>query len=510
MLPILWPPALPLPSLQSLMRVGSHQLRRVEGTQATRIADVEIARVKSFAGLVMNLPVTKRDCLATARVAFFSGRKTNIRSTVTDRVMFYCQHVLGIGHLVRSAEIVRQLARDSHVLLVTGGEIPDGFRLPENIDTLQLPPLKTSPDFSSLRPCDFSRSLEETRAMRRTLLLQAFNDFIPDVLVTELFAFGRKHFRFELLPLLERARSQQSRRTLVVSSVRDILVARKDQEEYEQRVCSLVNSFYNLVLVHGDEKFLKLDESFSRLSGLRCPVAYTGYVVQQHKTDADKSYGFPTVERRRPAIVVSNGGGQYLTGQMLLESVLRAAHLLQDQIPHEFHFFAGPLMPEEAYNRLQTLAASSDNVSLSRYTPNLAAVLKCAKLSVSMAGYNTVMDILSSGVGALVYPVTSNGDQEQSVRAEKLAKIGVLDLIGPEELAPEKLAQKLGAALRNEPTRLALNRSGAANSALLLRKYLAIHREHISDIPDLWLRSQEESVAEKQASDRRKRNAQQH
>ena len=412
---------------------------------------------------------------------------------MTDRVMFYCQHVLGIGHLVRSAEIVRELARDSHVLLVTGGEIPGGFRLPENIDTLQLTPLKTSPDFSSLQLCDFSRSLEETRAIRRTLLLEAFNELKPDVLVTELFPFGRKHFRFELLPLLERARSQHSRRTLVVSSVRDILVARKDQEEYEERVCSLVNSFYDLVLVHGDEKFLKLDESFSRVSDLRCTMAYTGYVVQQNKNDADKTYGFPLVEQKRPTIVVSNGSGQYLTGQMLLESVLRAAHLLQGQIPHEFHVFAGPLMPENAYHRLQTLAARYGNIRLSRYTPDLAAVLKSAELSVSMAGYNTVMDILSAGVRALVYPVTSNGDQEQSVRAEKLARMGVLDLIQSEELVPEELAQKLVAALRKEPTRLALNRGGAANSALLLRKHLAMHREQISDAAETRLCSREQS-----------------
>src|SRR6266403_5682203 len=254
--------------------------------------------------------MTKRGSLATASVALLASlvvRRTG--GIVTNRIMFYCQHVLGIGHLVRSAEIVRQLARESHVLLVTGGEIPDGFRLPENIDTLQLPPLKTSPDFSSLRPCDFSRSLEETRAMRRTLVLQAFNDFNPDVLVTELFPFGRKHFRFELLPLLERARSQQSRTTLVVSSVRDILVARKDQEEYEQRVCSLVNSFYDLVLVHGDEKFLKLDESFSRVTDLRCPVAYTGYVAQQSKPDAGNSYDPPMVDQSRPAIIVRDGSG---------------------------------------------------------------------------------------------------------------------------------------------------------------------------------------------------------
>src|SRR5260370_33659366 len=93
--------------------------------------------------------------------------------------MFYWQHVLGIGHLVRSAEIVRELARDSRVLLVTGGEIPDGFRFPENIDTLQLIPLKTSPYFSSLQLCDFSRGLEEIRAIRRTLLPKGFGECKP-------------------------------------------------------------------------------------------------------------------------------------------------------------------------------------------------------------------------------------------------------------------------------------------------------------------------------------------
>src|SRR5260370_12365581 len=128
--------------------------------------------------------------------------------------MFYWQHVLGIGHLVRSAEIVRELARDCRVLLVTGGEVPDGFRFPENIDTLPLTPLKTSPDFSSLQLCDFSRGLEETRAIRRTLLLQAFNEFNPHVFVTELFHFGPKHFPFTLLPLLASARTHQPPRTL--------------------------------------------------------------------------------------------------------------------------------------------------------------------------------------------------------------------------------------------------------------------------------------------------------
>lgn len=428
---------------------------------------------------------------------------------MTDRILFYCQHVLGIGHLVRSAAIVHALSSDSQVLFVSGGERPEGFRFPEheNVKVLQLPPLKTSPDFSNLRACDSSRSLDETKTLRTSILLNAFADFDPDAIVTELFPFGRKQFRFELLPLLECA-WMRSRRPLMASSVRDILVARKDQEEYERKVCDLVNRFYDLVLVHGDDTFLKLDETFSRTNDLRCHVVYTGYVKQHGQHGAANAGRSATDVSRQPVITVSIGSGQYLTGQMLLENVLRAAKLLQSRIPHEFHVFAGPLIPEETYCRLQSLASESTNVKFSRYMPHLAAFLRNSEVSISMAGYNTVMDVLSSGVRALVYPVTSNGDQEQIVRAQVLAKAGIVDVIQTEQLTPDELARKLEAALSKPPTSLTLNCEGAANTACLLKKYLAAKRERSIDASESWRWPQDAGDTERQiAGSLRTKNA---
>jgi predicted glycosyltransferase len=421
---------------------------------------------------------------------------------VADRILFYCQHVLGMGHLVRSTEIVRELSRDSQVVFVSGGEPPEGFRFleHENVVFLQLPPLKTSPDFSDLQVCDSTRSMHQIKAHRRSILLQAFADYQPDVLVTELFPFGRKKFRFELLPLLEHVQ-QQSRRPLVVSSVRDILVARKDQEEYEQQVCDLVNTFYDLILVHGNKNLQTLEHTFSRVNDLRCPVAYTGYVVRHSHPKVAESGRSPRPEQAKPTIVASNGSGQYLTGQALLESVLHAARLLQGRIPHEFHVFAGPLMPEETYDRLQALARESSNVTLSRFTPDLGAVLRRAELSVSMAGYNTIMDVLMSGVRALVYPVTSNGDQEQIMRAESLAKAGVVDVIRTEELAPEELAQKIEWALSKPPKSLSFDCNGAVNSVRILKKYLAAKRDRSFGAPESRFSSREPSKTQKQVSD---------
>ena len=392
------------------------------------------------------------------------------------RVMFYCQHVLGMGHLIRSAEIVRELSRDSKVLFVTGGEPTPDVSLPDNVERLLLQPLKTDPEFTSLQVCDPSLGLEETKVLRREQLLRSFYRFQPDLLVTELFPFGRKQFSFELIPLLERARNT-TRTPLIVSSIRDVLVTKKDQAKHEQRVTDIMNRFYDLVLIHGDERFLKLEDTFSRLGDLRCPVEYTGYVVQQNK-QAMAQAAEPRLSSS-PTIVASNGSGGCLSGHLLLESVLRAATLLQETLPHAFHVFAGPLMPEDVYQRLEALARLGGNVRLARYTSDLPAHLRQAELSVSMAGYNTVMDILSTQVRALVYPVTANGDQEQSLRAAKLARMGVLAVLDGEQLEPVRLALEILRALRGKPSQIRLNLAGAENSASLLRKYLVLWNTHV-------------------------------
>lgn len=386
------------------------------------------------------------------------------------RVMFYCQHVLGMGHLVRSTEIVRALARNFSVLLVIGGKITRDFRFPANIELLQLPPLQTDPDFAGLQVCDSSLGLEETKELRCRQLLGAFDKFQPDALVTELFPFGRKQFSFELLPLLERSHNRAAK-PLIISSIRDILVTKKDQAKHEQRVCRILNSFYDLVLVHGDANFQRLEETFTRVADLRCAVEYTGYVVQPKM--AATAEALDLKPSGRPAIVVSNGSGGCPGGQLLLESVLRAAPLLESSLPHEFHVFAGPLMPEGIYERLKGLTEPLRNVNLSRYTVDLPGCLRRAELSISMAGYNTVMDILSTGVRALVFPETANDDQEQSLRARKLAKLGVLGVLDQDHLMPEGLARKIQEGLRGKPSPLVLNVSGAENTSLVLERHLA-------------------------------------
>src|SRR5690606_9225069 len=78
-------------------------------------------------------------------------------------------------------------------------------------------------NFSQLLNADGDPIDDAWRVLRRDRLLAAVAAFRPDILVTEMYPFGRRLFRFELLPLLDWAAAQNPK-PLVASSVRDILV----------------------------------------------------------------------------------------------------------------------------------------------------------------------------------------------------------------------------------------------------------------------------------------------
>jgi predicted glycosyltransferase len=353
----------------------------------------------------------------------------------------------------------------------------DGFAFPPGVRLVQLPAIQTDADFGALENCGSSHTLEELQDLRRKRLLGLFDEIRPDALVIELFPFGRKRFAFELLPLLERARTRNSE-TLVVSSLRDILVEKSDQAKHEERVCRLVNAHFDLILVHGDPAFQKLDETFHRVGDLHCDVRYTGFVQQEEPVSATEEAS----STAGPTIVASIGSGRYRQGQLMLENVIRAAALLQEQIPHRFRVFAGPFIPPEVYEVLKRLAREAPNVELEKYSPNFIDCLRRADLSISMGGYNTIMNLLATGVRSLVYPYTANNDQEQHIRARKLESLGVVELLHPETLPPELLAPKISAMLAKAPARLALDMDGAANTARILQSAVSARIETLSGV----------------------------
>ncbi|MEL6222705.1 MAG: glycosyltransferase [Cyanobacteria bacterium J06627_8] len=377
------------------------------------------------------------------------------------RLMFYCQHILGIGHLVRSIEIVKGLLPEFEVCFINGGEVIDGYPFPDNIEVVNILPLKTDAEFSSLQtPVGFD-SVESALEFRRDHLLEVCDRFQPDVLMVELFPFGRRKFSSELIPLIERARSLG---TKIVCSLRDIVVTKQDQERHEAKVCKLMNRYFDLLLVHGDPAFMPLERSFSRVSDLACPLHYTGYVVQERAQAADDPLS-PAVPQ--PLILVSVGGGRF--GHDLLDCVAQASQYLENRLPHHIQMFTGPFSPDAVYERMQAIAKQRTNLTVQRYTSSLLTYMQQADLSVSMAGYNTTMNVLTTGVRSLLLPFTGNDDQEQTLRSERLEELGVVSVIRPSDLDPERFAQRIINYLHQAPSSLSFDLEGVTKTASLVR-----------------------------------------
>ncbi|MEK7831981.1 MAG: glycosyltransferase [Acidobacteriota bacterium] len=383
------------------------------------------------------------------------------------KAMFYCQHVLGMGHLIRSAEIVRALEAGGYeVCFLNGGELAEGFTLPDGIEVINLPPIKADAEFRAIHSADGSQDLEAVKASRRELILAAYEQLKPDVLIVELFPFGRRKFAFELVPLLEQIQAD-GRATKVVCSLRDILVSKRDQTRFDDQVCDAMNRYFDLLLVHADPCFQRLEETFPRLAEINSPVRYTGFVAQRAeavKADQPRQEG-------TARILVSIGGGR--VGGELLEACVAASALLAESLPHRMQIFTGPYLPDEQFTRLRQLAANQPQINIERFTSEFQSQLEQSDLSISMAGYNTCMNLLAANARALVYPFTGNGNEEQTLRAVKLEKLGAVSIIRDSELEAPVLAEKILQSLRQTiAERPSLDLDGASKTVEVINQLL--------------------------------------
>ncbi|MGE0886331.1 MAG: glycosyltransferase family protein [Blastocatellales bacterium] len=385
--------------------------------------------------------------------------------TGKSKLMFYCQHVLGMGHFIRSMEIVRGLA-DFDIYFLNGGEIVPGFDPPPSIEIINLPPIKSDAEFSGLHAADAAQSLDEIKAIRKRLILSEYERIKPDVVVIELFPFGRKKFDFELMPLLERCRADN--RVKVACSLRDILVSKRDQRKFEERVCRTANQYFDLLLIHSDKRFQRLEESFSMAGELECQVCYTGFVAQTAAETGPAKNDEWTIAGDEKRILVSIGGGR--VGSELIECAIETSRLLKERLPHQMLAFAGPYMPDDEFQRLQGKLAAESRFELRRYTTEFASYLSRADLSISMAGYNTCMNIIAAGARAVVYPFTGNGNDEQTLRAMKLNKLGLVNVIHADELNPANLAEKIFMTIgKPKPSPAQLDLNGVRKTAEALK-----------------------------------------
>jgi predicted glycosyltransferase len=398
------------------------------------------------------------------------------------RLMLYCQHLAGIGHLIRSTELARALAAERwEVLLVCGGEVPDGYAFPDGVRVERLEALESDPEYKTLAACENGQDVDTVKIRRTLRLLSLYDGFAPDVLMTEMYPFGRKKFGFELEPLLERARNAEGR-PVIVASVRDILVRREQQDAFEERVVTILNRSYDAVLVHSDELVQPLNRTFHAASRIRAAVVHTGYIVaglcgvEADTMDAAARKFVADDLNGEQFVLVSCGSGRLRAGWQLTVAALEAAEALRGRFLHKLVVCAGPLAAVEDYEQYRRMALQQSNVVLVRDLPFLRNLMERAALSVSLGGYNTVMELMAARAQALVYAAEPNRDSEQLMRVDALAEAGQLRRLEARDLINGRLAGRIEEAL-SEPLPMELRQmDGARRSAQLLKMFLRIRQ----------------------------------
>jgi predicted glycosyltransferase len=140
--------------------------------------------------------------------------------------------------------------------------------------------------------------------------------------------------------------------------------------------------------------------------------------------------------------------------------VLRGTHSLRLEV------FAGPFMDQAEYERLTVKAG--DNVRVRRFTGRFLDYLGAADLSVSLAGYNTCMNLLATRVPCLVHPYSRQ--REQPLRVQRLQAFIPMQIVQTCDLEPDRLSKQIEQMLAapRSPAAPVPDLDGAANTA----KYL--------------------------------------
>jgi predicted glycosyltransferase len=265
------------------------------------------------------------------------------------------------------------------------------------------------------------------------MLQQALRNNPPDVLITELFPFGRRVLRDEFQAALAVAKALVPA-PLVFSSIRDILAPPSKVKKAEETEAWLAGH-YDGVLVHSDAGVVPLEASWPVTPGTAKLLHYTGFIAPPMPTDSLAEH------EGAGEIIVTAGGGP--VGRKLFETSIGAARIGNLR----WRLLVGGGDAETVCARLNDMANGAPIFAEPLRADYRAMLTRCAA-AVGQCGYNTAIDWLQAGVPGVFVPFAEAGEVEQTLRAASLQERYGFGRIAEDTLTPENLAAATTAAVQ--------------------------------------------------------------
>jgi predicted glycosyltransferase len=390
-----------------------------------------------------------------------------IRETASGRrILYYAHDSFGLGHLRRTLAIAEPMSRQRGVasqLVVTGSPATASFPWPARTDFVKLPVI-TKDAQGAYASRDLPLPLREACRLRGSLLLAAGRHYAPDLVLVDHSPLG---LGGEALPLLRFLKARRPHCRLVLG-LRDVIdePRRVRQAWRAEGVYEALNELYDQILVYGDPAVVDVARDYGLPDRAARKLQYVGYLRRQAAAEPEP---WPVEPGGQRVLVTAGGGGDAAAFFHLTAGAL--ARLGRPGLAARF--VTGPFLPPAARAALEATCAARPDLRVEPFANDLVGAMAQADLVISMGGYNSSCEILSVAGRALVLPRTSPR-REQAIRAERLARLGLLEMVLPERTDVRRLAERIGALLDAGPAHRAtplpmdgLERTTAALQRLL-------------------------------------------
>jgi predicted glycosyltransferase len=361
------------------------------------------------------------------------------------RVLFYCHDSYGLGHVRRTLTLSRCLREQrpgAAQLLVTGSPLAHRLVPEDDLEYVKLPSvLKRGASEYGARLLPLGP--DEITSLRSDLISSAVRHFEPDIVVVDHTPAG---VNGEVVAPL-RALQEASPRATVLLGLRDIVddAARVKESWARDGVYELLDYLYDRILVYGEESVYDVGSAYGLSARARRKLRYVGYLGRSAARSPETVRAELGLETGKLVLVTAGGGGD---GYPVLRAYIDAIRA-EPEVASRFDslIVTGPLMSREERGRLARLVPSHLPAQVVHFVEDGMSTVATADAVVSMGGYNSVSEILSSARPAVIVPRVEPR-REQLIRAERLSRRGLLRLLHPSELTPRRLLHEVKTLLR--------------------------------------------------------------
>ena len=370
--------------------------------------------------------------LTTALQTAGDAKVAVLSTSAAPKILFYSHDTFGLGNIRRTLLLSQTLAEEyprAAMLVVTGSPMIHAFRIPANMDYIKLPCLDRT-DADCYQPKFLAAQSSEVDRIRRAILVETVIGFKPDLMIVDKRPGG---VAGELLDAL-RALRRRLMTTRVVLGMRDILdePERTRSSLKRTRDMATIARYYDEVWIYGEHAIFDAVAEYAFREDVARKTCFCGYL--RRPSPAAAAHEGP------PHVLVTTGGGA--DGAPLITTYLEGLSTLARSIQLRTTVVFGPHVESQLRRSILQRFGSLADVEFLDFEPDLTAHYQKADAIVSMAGYNTVCELLSFRRPAVLVP---RGDPvgEQLLRARLFAARGYFEYVEPHELSPGLLIGKV-------------------------------------------------------------------